>query len=443
MSLNVVQNKGTLDYYKDALLPVYQEICGEVETYIKIEDNFEQFLRSNPNNPLYNEILGKNAHPRDAVKIFREFLADGLNCYGAKIKIETADTIHIQKDKIVSSGVTAPPESEIKGIVRSIANAESLSHLYEAWLKFRMTYFDSIERLYGLLRDRPNSASRYHSDGRIRDERIKNVANHTQSLAKEALSALEGLPFLSEGEKPEVALIMAQRSIILSLDRLVSKVIASSDSTTFSDFQNVLKRINNPLLWIYNVFFARSHVLSYFKRMNDNGINLRLWFPEDDVVFLHEKPRVLQEAIERLFLEITRKKGAVIEFSFDDTHKALIIASNKPFELDANHNLSSLLGELKSSLYEPTFLEKVLALFFAKSLTYFVLIPLSIKKPVKKSGSMGSLGSPSQKGGLSGANSAPSNVQQFAAFNGRLNTPMYHYFYPPLLLPYFTFCVKK
>lgn len=247
-----------------------------------------------------------------------------------------AEDVAAQFKIIVTGKATSPGrtgQNPLADAIQFIKNAADAPALYEAWLKFRNAYFNIVDRHGGDAHSAYDNASiLLQRATQVMDEKIKTPTGNTPTTTANA-------PLQSDAV--EIVLVRAQRYVINEFQ----KSAVPKKGAVYEKW-NYLK---DPSVWIEEVFFSKVNDFS-FKKVKEEGVNVRVRPPKQYKTmpsFSHEKPQILLEAIDRIFLEVAKMRDVVLEFSFKDIQKGLVVSSSKSLKkLRDNHVVADLINQL-------------------------------------------------------------------------------------------------
>jgi hypothetical protein len=316
MTLDPSQS-GVLSRYQTYLLPVYADICGDVDSYFSVGPQFEQFLSQHSR---YESVSAQTADPEDAAAALRGFLQGGRNCH------ETSFVTRM--------------ENETRSLAQALAEETRGSaddhQFHEQWRMFRNSYLDRLNHIAGLAnRGFFQQAAGRDDRWKLNTALLQRVARTsavTDAFADEVLTEVMAKIGDRAPSSPELALVRAQLSQVRTLRKLAAALRYSASSLDAPEtgalmkdaakFNETLTVMTHPILWAYFVFTEAGR---YDGALNPK-FKIEVKVPPQLMSVSGTDSALLMDLMDLVFI-FTAKGGMPLQISLSGSQDALVIAS--------------------------------------------------------------------------------------------------------------------
>lgn len=360
---------GPLNAYKGTLLPIYEEVCGDRDTYFGVENEFSGYLEA------------QTEPPESIAHAFRGFLAYGQNCHEASYVKRTTRNV-----ELLAGDLT-----------RSFETTDSRT-IYEPYRIFRGYYTDLLQNIYALTRAEflekagdSEGAWRFDRSALMRIWRATNLAELLSSnilyQAAKRVFYLRDNNVEFRAVEQQIVRIRPMAETVLALSTGINPAapyIMKTVMDLISQYQKAHDDLLDPLGWMTSLVSLLNNGQTAFTK----GFKVVVKSTVPGGTLFHERPPLLFDAIERILFSAVRA-GVPLEYSFgpyqaSPTGYALVISSNRSLGGMRNDLVISSAVQLAGGAWDtPGVLTSMMTRPFQtlRGVSHKVVIPLFRSRP--------------------------------------------------------------
>ncbi len=332
---NIEPLKKAIEYYSEDLKDIYEEVCGDSDTFFSAKQDYTEYIKSSPNFFLI-KLLGGATHAQIPPGIlllheFRKFLDAGARCH---------------------------PDSLLHKLKRQTANIEAIDNPYTRYMRWREfidEYIDTVEDVSF----HASIAKNLTSISEDLQRKIISAGRRSQFYAHEIENAQKYyIERIKKKSNPLSVILAAQLSAVYQLNSYVLNAVNSMPllhlvrtTSPFNDNKIYLRlltlewvKFNNPFNWLKQVY----------EITNQRNIGVIILVEEDTLHIEPINPALIRHIIDRIILltfNLQTSKPNELFFSWDPHSSELRISFKQADKLSQHpqwKEVETLIGKLRT-----------------------------------------------------------------------------------------------